>query len=178
MAWRVFVVAGAVPGFAEALVCAGGGGSGRASVGLGASRAGLVATSELEEASVYAMLDDASVTRSGADGALESLKERGLAPTFRSAELQPVYDVSLAQLRTTTRCRGDLADAVGALGGQSVEKLAVLFFCVFASSALTAVASLDGLAFLPEIARFTVVQLLCFAPYGYLSLGLALPEEL
>ena len=178
MAWRVWLVAGAVPGFAEALVCAGGGGSARASVGLGASRAGLVATSELEEASVYAMLDDASVTRSGADGALESLKERGLAPTFRSAELQPVYDVSLAQLRTTTRCRGELADAVGALGGQSVEKLAVLFFCVFASSALTAVASLDGLAFLPEIVRFTVVQVLCFTPYAYLSLGLVLPEEL
>ena len=70
------------------------------------------------------------------------------------------------------------ADAVGAFGGQSVEKLAVLFFCVMLSSAASAVAAMQGLTFLPEILRFTVVQLLCFAPYGYLSLGLLLPEDL
>ena len=140
--------------------------------------AGLVAPSELPEERVFALLDAADASRSTADAALESLKARGAAPRFRSAELQPAYAVSLAQLRTTTRCDGELADAVGALGGQSVEKLAVLFAGVFLSSILSAVASMQFLTFLPEILRFTVVQLFCFAPYGYLTLGLTLPEEL
>ena len=126
--------------------------------------AGLVAPSELPEERVFALLDAADASRSTADAALESLKARGAAPRFRSAELQPAYAVSLAQLRTTTRCDGELADAVGALGGQSVEKLAVLFAGVFLSSILSAVASMQFLTFLPEILRFTVVQLFCFAP--------------
>jgi hypothetical protein len=86
--------------------------------------------------------------------------------------------VSRTQLETTTRCRGDIADAVGVFGGQSVEKLAVLFAGVMLSAMLSSVTAMQSLTFLPEIWRFVVVQLLCFAPYGYLSFGLVFPEDL
>ena len=46
------------------------------------------------------------------------------------------------------------------------------------SAMLSSVAANQSLTFLPEIWRFVVVQLLCFTPYGYLSLGLVFPEDL
>ena len=139
-------------------------------------RLGLVPMTERSTAELWRLLD--APQASTADNALEALAERGAATKWRSAELQPRYAVSTTQLETTTRCRGDIADAVGVLGEQSVEKLAVLFAGVMLSAMLSSVAANQSLTFLPEIWRFVIVQLLCFAPYGYLSLGLVFPEDL
>ena len=63
-------------------------------------------------------------------------------------------------------------------GGQQVEKIAAVFCGVLASCALSAlVAQVALVGIVPEIWRFVVVQLLCFAPYGALAFGIALPEE-
>ena len=143
---------------------------------------------ERPTAELWALLD--APQASTADNALEALAERGAATKWRSAELQPRYAVSTTQLETTTRCRGDIADAVGVLGEQSVEKglLDVLHShrrterrearSSCSPAMLSSVAANQSLTFLPEIWRFVVVQLLCFAPYGYLSLGLVFPEDL
>ena len=90
---------------------------------------------ERPTAELWALLD--APQASTADNALEALAERGAATKWRSAELQPRYAVSTTQLETTTRCRGDIADAVGVLGEQSVEKLAVLFAGVMLSAMLS-----------------------------------------
>ena len=47
-----------------------------------------------------------------------------------------------------------------------MEKIAALFAGFFLSSALTAVAAQQYLTFLPDIWRFVVVQVFCFAPRG------------
>ena len=78
-------------------------------------RLGLVPMTERPTAELWALLD--APQASTADGALEALAARGAATKWRSAELQPRYAVSTTQLETTTRCRGDIADAVGVLGG-------------------------------------------------------------
>ena len=78
-------------------------------------RLGLVPMTERPTAELWALLDAPQSTT--ADNALEALAERGEATKWRSAELQPRYAVSTTQLETTTRCRGDIADAVGVLGG-------------------------------------------------------------
>ena len=78
-------------------------------------RIGLVPMTERPTAELWALLD--APQASTADNALEALAARGAATKWRSAELQPRYAVSTTQLETTTRCRGDIADAVGVLGG-------------------------------------------------------------
>ena len=78
-------------------------------------RLGLVPMTERSTAELWRLLD--APQASTADNALEALAERGAATKWRSAELQPRYVVSTTQLETTTRCRGDIADAVGVLGG-------------------------------------------------------------
>lgn len=139
-------------------------------------RVGLVPMTERPTAELWPLLDAPQAVT--ADGALEALAARGAATKWRSAELQPCYAVCTVQLATTTRCRGDIAQAVGVFGEQSVEKTAVLFACVMVSAAVSSVSAMQSLTFLPEFYRFVIVQLLVFAPYGYLSLGLVYPEDL
>ena len=80
-------------------------------------RFGLAPIESYSEEGLWCKLD-AAQSRSDADVALDELKRRGVACRWRSAEVQPVYSVSIEQLRLTTRAgpEADIADIFGALG--------------------------------------------------------------
>lgn len=119
---------------------------------------------------------DAAQTRADAVRALSKLQEAGAVQYWASARLQPRYSVSIEQLRTTTRAE-NIADAFGVTGGRSVEKIAALMAGIVTSASVSAVAAQQWLTFLPDIWRFVITQAFCFAPYGAIALGIAIPEE-
>ncbi|KAJ1447082.1 hypothetical protein M885DRAFT_624689, partial [Pelagophyceae sp. CCMP2097] len=117
-----------------------------------------------------------AASRTDAVVALDKLKALGAAERWACAALQPEYRVSVEQLETATRQR-NVADAFGVNGNQQLGKISVAAAAVLAAAMLAAVAAQVSLTWLPEILRFTVVQLLCFVPFGAIGVGIAMPEE-
>ena len=132
----------------------------------------VITTEGLAVGELWTKLGSAS-TRREAEGSLDELKRLEEIQLWRSADLQPRYKVTLEQLETVTQVD---ADAFGVAGSQQVEKIAAFVLGLTLSGMISSTAAAETLTFLPEIARFSVVQGLCFSPFLALSFGIAAPE--
>jgi hypothetical protein len=86
--------------------------------------------------------------------------------------------VTQVELKMKTRIAGDVRAKIGSGSKADIDRFAAGLGGVLLTSTLLALTAQASLPSSLGVVRFLVVLALCFAPYGFLILGLNLPQEL